>query len=791
MTHMPSPNSFIADVVAAARRACGRIAPAFPLQATVAVNPYLGFAGETLLDVAARMERIGGPRPVMEPDWYRQKLALGAVTDADIAAAIATLGLADRFDPALVRALVERKCLVVEPVPTVGDLLAGEGRADLGMLGEDRLCAFAAAYFDAGQAMWRPENASGAFAAWREFAMHDLVPELTGLSGFCRQVTALPSNAGDAVAESLVNLGVGSAAAESYCLQLLQRLGGWAEAARLPGWHAEREGRQEDTLLALLAASLAFEAAILAQAPKDIHDRWARAVARHAQPPAPSQPLIATVILQTAFERAVQRGLAQRLAAPRTSQVPVRTQLKAFFCIDVRSEVFRRALETVSPQIETGGFAGFFGIGTAHRRFGSVAAEHRLPVLLSPRICTEAGDPSTDEARIAFQLRARARRALQRFSHAAVASFAYVEAAGLGYVTGLAGASLKRARKTKPEPQPHLLPAMTRDEKVSAAKTVLGAMSLHDEFPAIVLIVGHGANVSNNPFASALACGACGGHAGDVNARVLASLLNDADTRKGLIEHGIAIPQETCFLSALHDTTSDEVTVFEDDLSPRRMGDLDQVKAWLAKAAVLARTERAMRLPGAAGESDVARRGGDWSELRPEWGLAGCAAFVAAPRAATLGLSLQGRAFLHDYDWHRDRDFAVLELILTAPVVVASWISLQYYGSAVAPAHHGSGNKLLHNVVGGMGVVEGNGGRLRTGLPWQSVHDGTSLVHEPVRLTIFVAAPQSAVNAIIARHDHLRDLFDNGWLMLATLDDEGYPTARYCGQGAWEAIKAA
>ena len=27
-----------------------------------------------------------------------------------------------------------------------------------------------------------------------------------------------------------------------------------------------------------------------------------------------------------------------------------------------------------------------------------------------------------------------------------------------------------------------------------------------------------------------------------------------------------------------------------------------------------------------------------------------------------------------------------LELILTAPVVVASWISLQYYGSALAPA---------------------------------------------------------------------------------------------------------
>ena len=52
----------------------------------------------------------------------------------------------------------------------------------------------------------------------------------------------------------------------------------------------------------------------------------------------------------------------------------------------------------------------------------------------------------------------------------------------------------------------------------------------------------------------------------------------------------------------------------------------------------------------------------------------------------------------------------MLELILTAPVVVASWISLQYYGSVVAPEAFGGGNKLLHNVTGGVGVVEGNGG---------------------------------------------------------------------------------
>ncbi len=66
----------------------------------------------------------------------------------------------------------------------------------------------------------------------------------------------------------------------------------------------------------------------------------------------------------------------------------------------------------------------------------------------------------------------------------------------------------------------------------------------------------------------------------------------------------------------------------------------------------------------------------------------------------------------------------VLEMILTAPVVVASWISMQYYGAVVAPDVFGGGNKLLHNVTGDIGVVEGNGGALRGGLPLQSVHDG-------------------------------------------------------------------
>ena len=188
----------------------------------------------------------------------------------------------------------------------------------------------------------------------------------------------------------------------------------------------------------------------------------------------------------------------------------------------------------------------------------------------------------------------------------------------------------------------------------------------------------------------------------------------------------------------------------------------------------------------AARGNDIPHRARDWAELRPEWALAGCQAFVAAPRSRTAGRDLAGRAFLHDYDWKQDEGFGVLELILTAPVVVASWISLQYYGSTVAPDVFGAGNKLLHNVTGGIGVVEGNGGLLRAGLPWQSVHDGERLTHEPLRLSVLIEAPREAITGILERHPEVRALFDNRWLHLFALDDEGRMAWRYKSGSCWE-----
>jgi uncharacterized protein YbcC (UPF0753/DUF2309 family) len=325
------------------------------------------------------------------------------------------------------------------------------------------------------------------------------------------------------------------------------------------------------------------------------------------------------------------------------------------------------------------------------------------------------------------------------------------------------------------------------------AEAVLSAMSLTGEFARLVMLTGHGSTTVNNPHASGLDCGACGGHTGEANARVAAAILNDPEVRQGLRERGIGIPDDTWFLGCLHDTTTDEVKIYDQGEVPAsHADDLGQLRAWLARASALARLERAVLLQVDARSVDrnVRARSRDWSQVRPEWGLAGNYAFIAAPRARTAGLDLSGRAFLHSYDWRIDEGFRVLELIMTAPMVVASWINLQYYASTVNNRAFGSGNKVLHNVVGQIGVLEGNAGDLKVGLPWQSVHDGTRLVHEPLRLNVFLEAPQEAIDAVIARHGGVRDLVDHGWVHLYRLGDEGRLIERYQGKLSWQAVAA-
>jgi len=792
--HYHSAQAALQLLETAADRAARAIPPVWPLASSVAVNPFLGQTGESLATAGARLARVAGAAVTMPRRWYQQKISAGAISDEDLLDAWASAPAHPRpADLSELKAAAASDAPKPSALPSIADLAAEISGVDWPSVIAERFGAWAAGYFDEGQALWGAPRGKGAYAAWRAVATHDLTPEIVGLPGFALHVSEAPETAIAVIARVVARLGLEEAAMETYFHQMQLTLGGWAQYARYKLWQAELAGGSDQTITDFLAIRLIWEEALLLRYSTQIAENWASVRAEHAAPIKATPDLVADAILQEAAERSAQRALAATLSKPAQQPIHGRPVLQAAFCIDVRSEVFRRALESANPQIQTLGFAGFFGVTTSHRRFASDIEELRLPVLLNPALSSCSGGPEVAAADQSARFKARAKRAWGRFKLAAVSSFAFVEATGPIYIGKLLSDALGLHGASAPaDPAPRLDPALDLTTRTKAAETVLRAMSLTTDFARLVLLAGHGARVLNNPHASALQCGACGGYSGEVNARLLAALLNDPEVRTGLARNGIEIPADTRFLAALHDTTTDQVTLYaEDHVSNAHQKDISQARTWLAAAGKLARGERALRLPRAGHEASIPRRGRDWAETRPEWALAGCKAFIAAPRTRTAGKSLAGRAFLHDYDWKQDKSFGVLELILTAPVVVASWISLQYYGSTVAPDVFGGGNKLLHNVTGGIGVVEGNGGLLRTGLPWQSVHDGEGYAHEPLRLSVCVEAPRQAMTDILSRHDNVRALFDNGWLHLFALDEEGRMAWRYVGDLQWAVMNEA
>ena len=836
--HRPRPTSE-SDLLADVSKAAEIIAPLWPLTSFVAVNPLGGLQHLPFDEATAVARRWLRARTHLTIGAFRDAYGRKAVTDPDLRRAIIEV------DPSLAsRGSVEIGGGRVDAVEIVRlDLLLGPdekprdatrdrvGRVDIDTVRAvtKLVAAWCAVFVDEASVVWpMPGRERGFFLAWRELAVHDRrLRRLAGPTGV-QWLAQLPDRPLDALAVSLDSLQVGGDRVDAL-RQLLGRLPGWAGYARWQDeWAQPDHHRPPLRLLDLLAvqmaatAAAAHGAALSAPPPSPDEDaddlleqRTAAVLA--ALGSAPDDPLIASAVrdvldlvpppVRKAMWLEAQEGnFRDRLLGllSRLDPGPAieRPDVQAAFCIDARSEGLQRHLQAIGAY-DTYGFAGFFGVPVNWRLLGSPLAEPRCPVLLTPKH-EVAEQPLSAHSADGFLTAQRAAGAGHEAFHAAKGNpggpFALAEAAG--YVMGpvaaartLAPSFVRRLKgltarvvarpQTRPavEAQDGQGSGLTLEERIGFAQSIVRTMGL-TRFARLVVLCGHGSYNINNPHATSYDCGACGGAPGGPSARVAVAILNEPAVRAGLRTRDILVPDDTYFVAAQHDTVSDVVTLLDREAVPESHEQLARAfERDVALAGERLARERAGRLPGDPAKVRV--RGHDWAQVRPEWGLAGNAAFVVAPRSLTAGLDLACRVFLHAHDADSDSDGSALEQIMTAPLVVGQWISAQYYFSAVDPDQFGAGDKTLHNPVGGIGVVLGEGGDLQVGLPAQAVGVGVRRMHEPLRLLAAIQAPIDRIEAIIQRNQVLQELIGGKWMTIAGRSDGNEHWSIRSSDGTW------
>ncbi len=811
-----------------------RVVPThYPLETFIAVNPLAGLEGLPFDQAIRRAGDLYGMPGTLGEKAFRALYRDGRITDDDLDCA-----LTRRYPSLTSEPIMRLGTLRTSPLELLrADLINGapapaatrryKTRAEIlsPAIAEmvDAQCSkWCAAYF--GDAAWSmPGRDNGFYRAWRLLAPSDRTVSRSARAALRRA----PQRADDAVLEALSQLGVSDESRTSYLQAHLSRMPGWAAHVQ---WAASRDAGVD--VLDYLAMRLTYESVLLEHQRRtptpEVEERptelpSARERAAHlikvlgltgvtedelvgAARVLTALPVTARELLwQNAFESNYRDGLLDSLAAHRP--VPrghAHTQFVS--CIDTRSEGFRRHLESLEGY-ETFGFAGFFAVAIRYTDVLGGQPNDLCPVLISPNYdVTETPAPDAGDVaarRVAgVSTLAGAESAFHSAKAAFAAPFTLAEAAGWAAaplsaaktLAPAASAGLRRRLRDAVAPvAPTMidLDGMPHQEQVLFAQVALTTMGLTRGFGRLVVLCAHGSTTENNPYQASLDCGACGGQAGAPNSRTAVAILNRPEVRAGLRSLGIDIPVQTWFVAAQHDTAVDRIELLDLHLVPDEyVPDIERLRRDVASAGASLAAERCRVLPGVSRELSpnraarhVAARSSDWAQVYPEWGLAGNAAFIVAPRDATRGIDLGRRTFLHSYEAEVDKDASALETILTAPLVVAQWISCQYYFSTVSPQVFGAGTKTIHNVVGTAGVIAGHTGDLQLGLPWQSVSDGERLLHEPLRLLAVVQAPLERIDMIVERNPVLQQLFGNDWVALAAREDAEQPWQRWTRAG--------
>ncbi|MDS0223065.1 DUF2309 domain-containing protein [Haloarcula sp. S1AR25-5A] len=742
----------------------------WPIHSFVTANPLAGFEDRPFSEAVTQAADLLGGRGYPSAETFRAALQRGQIDPEILDAELSELGYDD--DPEI---LLDHMANASDA--TDGDAHAATDRA------EKVLTKWLSAFLDEGSAHWSmPNREAGFYTAFREVVGYDSeIPD----EGVVADLPETPTEAIEAVLAPYP---------ERQWDSIFED-----QLAALPGWtglikqRADAEGEWQSAHPISLAGYLAARLALLDAVDADISP------SNDSIDPDPTAELAGAFL--RAWEATYRSDLVESVATESQSladnDTPSRPDAQLVFCIDTRSEIIRRHIEATGDY-ETYGYAGFFGIPMEYQGYDADVSVDACPPILDPQHHV-TDMPTDDETQASHDrwsgLRETADEIIETLEANAATAYGFVETAGSGYSLALAARTLVPGRVSDLldaadgqvpdehefcEPLVHhqhtyagdLPVGLTTEEKVEYAATAFDLMGW-ETFSRLVVFTGHASQTANNPYDASLDCGACAGNPGGPNARVLAKICNNEAVRAELRDRGFEIPDDTVFLAGEHNTTTDEVELYDSDVPESHVAELAQLRSDLATAREEAAAERAesMGADGSAAVSETERRAADWAETRPEWGLAGNAGFVIGPRELTSDLDLDGRAFLHSYDWSTDPDGDALEAILTGPMVVTQWINTQYYFSTVDNAVYGSGSKVTHNPVGNIGVYQGNGGDLMTGLPQQSLMAADDEpYHQPLRLSTVIHAPVDHVTEVLAANEELAELLDNNWLSLTVVD---------------------
>lgn len=475
--------------------------------------------------------------------------------------------------------------------------------------------------------------------------------------------------------------------------------------------------------------------------------------------------------------------LAKALGSEECPGLP-RSRFQAIFCLDEREGSLRRYIELVEPNCETLGCPGFFGVEFYFNPANSKFYEKLCPLAVTPsHLIKEKEGGSRPEKELLYSKHSH------KFFRGFLASLSLGLVAAVKLVLVLFRPRRSPAlhdafahmnfeadliiENTDPnERENGLQVGFTVKEMAVRVEGLLRGIGLVKDFAPLVYVVAHGASSANNPHHGAYDCGACSGRPGSVNARVFAYMANHSGVRKILSSNGLFIPEDTQFISALHDTAADEMAFYDDRNLTAALSQAHRLnKNTFEHALNLNAKERSRRFASIDTTQElqkvreaIRRRSVSLFEPRQELGHGTNALCFIGHRSLTKRLFLDRRAFMNSYDYRTDPAGKLLLGVMRPIPPVCGGINLEYYFSRVDNQKLGAGTKLPHNVMGLIGVANSSDGDLRPGLPLQMIEP-----HDPVRLLVLVEHYPDVVLKTIQSETSLYEWFEKGWVHLVAI----------------------